>query len=155
LGLSSRGVDFVYYSLSRLPDRGPADAPCPVRRRDLSPSSRPSETRLRRAVVAVANAGGQLRHRGQSYGDRSAARVAHPAAYPFDYYPSGPGGALIIEAPGAAALIGLIELCTGTAFHQIEEAWAKLTGWQRFVGGTLIVVFGGAIAFAGVAALFV
>jgi hypothetical protein len=81
--------------------------------------------------------------------------IAVPDAYPFDRYPAGPGGALIIGAPGAAAIVGRIECSTGLPFHRIEQAWADLSGWQRFFGGTLIVVLGGGVAFAGVAAVLV
>jgi hypothetical protein len=81
--------------------------------------------------------------------------IAVPEAYPFDYYPAGPGGALLIGAPGALALIGLIECMTGMPFHQIEAAWAGLSGWQRFVGGTVIVLVGGAAVFAGVAVVLI
>ena len=74
--------------------------------------------------------------------------IANPDAYPFDYYPAGPGGAVLVGAPGAAAIIGLIELLSGKPFYKVEEAWANLSGVQRFFGGTLIVIVGGAIVFA-------
>ncbi|MGI9271068.1 MAG: hypothetical protein ACR2QT_04790 [Woeseiaceae bacterium] len=28
--------------------------------------------------------------------------IANPSSYPFDYYPKGPGGAILIGAPGGA-----------------------------------------------------
>ena len=81
--------------------------------------------------------------------------IAVPEAYPFAYYPAGIGGALAIGAPGALALVGLIECLSGMPFHQIEAAWAGLSGWQRFFGGTVIVLVGGAAVFAGVAVVLI
>jgi hypothetical protein len=79
--------------------------------------------------------------------------IANPASYPFDYYPAGPGGALIIGAPGGAAIIGLIELLSGKPFYEVEDAWASLGTWQRAFGSVLIVVVGGAVAFTAIAML--
>ena len=79
--------------------------------------------------------------------------IANPEYYPFSVYPAGVGGALAIGAPGALAIIGLIELVSGKPFYQIEEAWAGLSGLQRFVGGTLIVLVGGAVVFTTIAAI--
>lgn len=77
--------------------------------------------------------------------------IANPEAYPFGMYPAGVGGALIIGAPGAGAIIGLIELLSGKPFYEIEEGWANLSGLQRFFGGTLIVLVGGAVVFTALA----
>lgn len=79
--------------------------------------------------------------------------IAVPTQYPFSHYPAGVGGALLIGAPGCAAIVGLIELSTGQPFYKVEEAWAALKWWQKALGGLLIVVFGGAIAFTLVALL--
>lgn len=77
--------------------------------------------------------------------------IASPEYYPFSVYPAGIGGALAIGAPGAGAIIGLIELVSGKPFYQIEEAWAGLSGPQRFIGGMLIVLVGGAVVFTAIA----
>ena len=77
--------------------------------------------------------------------------IANPEQYPFSYYPAGIGGALAIGAPGAGAIIGLIELVSGKPFHKVEESWAELSGLQRFLGGTLIVLVGGAVVFTAIA----
>jgi hypothetical protein len=77
--------------------------------------------------------------------------IANPEHYPFSVYPAGIGGALAIGAPGAGAVIGLIELVSGKPFYQVEEAWAGLSGLQRFLGGTLIVLVGGAVVFTAIA----
>ena len=77
--------------------------------------------------------------------------IANPESYPFSVYPAGIGGALAIGAPGAGAIIGLVELVSGKPFFEIEEAWAELSGVQRFFGGTLIVLVGGAVTFFAVA----
>ena len=79
--------------------------------------------------------------------------IANPEYYPFSVYPAGIGGALAIGAPGAGAIIGLIELVSGKPFHQVEEAWAGLSGPQRFLGGTLIVLVGGAVVFTAIAVI--
>lgn len=79
--------------------------------------------------------------------------IANPDSYPFDYYPTGIGAALLIGAPGAGAIIGLIELTTGQPFYKLEEVWANLKGWQRAFGSILIVVVGGAILFTAIAFL--
>lgn len=77
--------------------------------------------------------------------------IANPESYPLSVYPAGPGGAVVIGAPGAGAIIGLIELVSGQPFYRIEDAWANLSGLQRFLGGTLIVLVGGAVMFAALA----
>lgn len=79
--------------------------------------------------------------------------IANPSSYPFNYYPAGPGGAILIGAPGGGAIIGLIELISGKPFYEIEEAWANLGGWQRAAGSILIVVVGGSVAFTAIAVL--
>ena len=79
--------------------------------------------------------------------------IANPSSYPFDYYPAGPGGALLIGAPGAGAIIGLIELFSDKPFYEVEEAWANLGGLQRALGSIVIVVVGGAVAFTAIAVL--
>jgi hypothetical protein len=78
--------------------------------------------------------------------------IANPESYPFSVYPAGIGGAVAIGAPGAAAIIGLIELVSGKPFYEIEDAWASLSGLQRFFGGTVIVLVGGAVVFTAIAA---
>ncbi len=65
--------------------------------------------------------------------------IANPESYPLQVYPAGLGGALVIGAPGAGAIIGLIELISGKPFYKIEDAWANLSGLQRFFGGALII----------------
>ena len=76
---------------------------------------------------------------------------AFPEHYPFDYHPVGPGAAILIGAPGAFSAVGLIELLSGQPFYKLEEIWQNLKWWQRGIGGTLFVIFGGAIAFSVVA----
>ena len=73
--------------------------------------------------------------------------IAYPASYPFDYYPAGPGGAIVIAAPGGMAFVGLIEMLTGRSFVEIEDAWANLGGLKKFIYGSLLVIFGGVAAF--------
>lgn len=77
--------------------------------------------------------------------------IANPESYPFSVYPAGVGGALAIGTPGAVAIIGLIELVSGKPFYAIEQAWANLSGLQRFFGGTLIVLVGGTVVFTALA----
>ena len=77
--------------------------------------------------------------------------IANPESYPFSVYPAGVGGALAIGAPGAAAIVGLVELASGQPFYRIEEAWANLSGLQRFFGGVAIVLVGGAVVFTALA----
>jgi len=79
--------------------------------------------------------------------------IANPDSYPFSYYPVGIGAAILIAAPGAGAIIGLIELTTGMPFYKLEESWANLKGWQRAIGGTLIVLVGGTVLFTVIALL--
>ncbi len=81
--------------------------------------------------------------------------IANPEHYPFAYDPTGIGGALLIGAPGAGAIIGLIELVSGKPFHKVEESWAELSGLQRFLGGTLIVLVGSAVIFTVIAMVIV
>lgn len=78
--------------------------------------------------------------------------IAVPDAYPFSVYPAGIGGAIAIGSPGVGAMVGLIELLSGKPFYKIEESWARLSGLQRFFGGTLIVVIGSAVVFTAIAA---
>ncbi len=77
--------------------------------------------------------------------------IANPAAYPFTYYPTGIGAALFIGAPGAGAIIGLIELTTGQPFNKIEESWAKMTTTKRTIASIFIILFGGTIMFTMIA----
>lgn len=42
--------------------------------------------------------------------------------------------------PGAVVLVGLSELVGGVPFTQVASKWDSLSGWQRGVLGTLIVV---------------
>jgi len=77
--------------------------------------------------------------------------IANPESYPLSVYPAGLGGALVIGAPGAGALIGLVELISGKPFYKIEDAWANLSGLQRFFGGTAIVLVGGTVVFSAIA----
>jgi hypothetical protein len=58
--------------------------------------------------------------------------------------------AIAAGVPGAYAIIGLIELCTGYSFTRLANAWDDLKGWQRGVLGILIVV----TAFAITAGIF-
>ena len=76
---------------------------------------------------------------------------AYPEYYPFSAHPVGPAAAILIGAPGALSLVGLIEFASGQPFYKLEEIWQQLKWWQRGIWGTLFVVFGGAIAFAIVA----
>jgi hypothetical protein len=74
--------------------------------------------------------------------------ISHPSQYPFKYYPAGPGGALIIGIPGAAAIIGLVEMGTGKPFRELENTWASLSWWKKALLGSVIVIVGGILAFA-------
>ncbi|NNE19419.1 MAG: hypothetical protein HKN10_13165 [Myxococcales bacterium] len=55
------------------------------------------------------------------------------------------GLALIpLALPGAYALVGLLELLTGSSFSELSRRWDALRGWQRGVLGTVVVI----VAFA-------
>lgn len=43
-----------------------------------------------------------------------------------------------LAAPGALALVGLIELVTNAPFTRLAQSWDALRGWQRGVLGLLI-----------------
>ena len=47
---------------------------------------------------------------------------------------------IAMGAPGALALVGLVEAATGTSFTKLEEWWNNLKGWQRFLYGMSIVI---------------
>jgi len=47
---------------------------------------------------------------------------------------------LILAAPGAFGLAGLIQLVTGVPFSQISDFWDNLKGWQRGVIGLFVVI---------------
>ncbi len=80
--------------------------------------------------------------------------ISHPRSYPFGSYPSGPGGAILVGMPGAAAIIGLVELASGRAFRELEATWASLNALKKFFLGLLLILVGGAIAFT-IVGLFV
>ena len=79
--------------------------------------------------------------------------IANPQAYPFAYYPAGIGGAILIGAPGAGVIVGLIELFSGEPFYKVEQAWGQIRGWRKFLASLLIILVGGAIAFTMVGLL--
>lgn len=79
--------------------------------------------------------------------------IANPSTYPFDFYPAGPGGALLIGAPGGLAIIGLLELASGKPFYQLEAAWASLKMWQQALFGFCIIAVAGTGLFVALAYL--
>ena len=58
--------------------------------------------------------------------------------------------AIAAGVPGAFAMVGLFELCSGISFMQVSARWDMLHAWQRGVFGSLIVV----LALALVAGIF-
>jgi hypothetical protein len=54
-------------------------------------------------------------------------------------------------APGAFALVGLVEVTTGMPLTQVSSAWDALAGWQRGVLGILIVALAFVLMMAGIA----
>jgi uncharacterized membrane protein len=44
-----------------------------------------------------------------------------------------------MSLPLAVALIGSIEVVTGSPFQRLADSWMRLRGWQRGVLGTFIV----------------
>ncbi|MBU2709358.1 hypothetical protein KCM76_25405 [Zooshikella marina] len=65
---------------------------------------------------------------------------------------------IVIAAPAAWGLVGLLEMVTSRPFSEMEDWWNGLRGWQRGVLGLLIVVIAfafmmGAIGTAGVLGL--
>jgi hypothetical protein len=52
--------------------------------------------------------------------------------------------------PGVLALIGIIELVTGSPIGQLAHAWDTLKGWQRLVLGLLVAIAFSALIFGGV-----
>lgn len=60
----------------------------------------------------------------------------------------GRGGiAIVAGLPGAFALVGLIELCTGVRFTDLADYWDSLKAWQRGIFGTLVVITAFAVTF--------
>lgn len=45
-----------------------------------------------------------------------------------------------LAVPGAYALIGLLEIITGTPFLEISKKWDSLAGWQRGILGIIVVI---------------
>ncbi|WP_306524323.1 hypothetical protein [Dokdonella sp.] len=54
-----------------------------------------------------------------------------------------------LAIPGAYALMGIVEMVSGTDFFEIAQKWDDLDGWQRGVLGTLVVILAFAALFAG------
>jgi hypothetical protein len=45
-----------------------------------------------------------------------------------------------IGAPGAYALVGILELTTGVPFTQLSTKWDNLKWWQRGILATVVIV---------------
>lgn len=52
--------------------------------------------------------------------------------------------------PGAVALVGLVELCTGMHVTEVASKWNALAGWQRGILGTLVVAVAFVLMLLGV-----
>ena len=52
--------------------------------------------------------------------------------------------------PGAFALVGLVELCTGMRVTEVASGWNALAGWQRGILGTLVVAVAFVLMMLGV-----
>jgi hypothetical protein len=52
--------------------------------------------------------------------------------------------------PGAFALVGLVELCTGMHVAEVASAWNALAGWQRGILGIFIVAVAFVLMMLGV-----
>ncbi|MEM9731180.1 MAG: hypothetical protein AAF997_21580 [Myxococcota bacterium] len=46
----------------------------------------------------------------------------------------------LLALPGAYALVGTLELATGSPFRDLSQRWDELRGWQRGALGTFVVV---------------
>lgn len=55
--------------------------------------------------------------------------------------------------PGAAALVGLIQVVSGVPFGELAIRWESLAGWQRGVLGLIIVLLATGIIFIGMIGL--
>jgi len=55
----------------------------------------------------------------------------------------------LMALPGAYAMVGLIELVSGTPFSQFNDLWMNLKGWQRGVFGTVFLLLVFVAMFAG------
>ena len=56
---------------------------------------------------------------------------------------------IVMGAPGALALIGLVEVATGRSFKRLADRWDELPAWKRGVYGTLVVVAAATLIFGG------
>ena len=54
---------------------------------------------------------------------------------------------IFIALPGVLMMIGLLEMLSATPLQQFTHGWNQLTGWQRGLYGTLIVLVGFMIIF--------
>jgi hypothetical protein len=54
---------------------------------------------------------------------------------------------IAIGTPGAYALVGILELITGTPFTQLSARWDSLKWWQRGVLGTVVIMIALLITF--------
>ncbi|MDJ0653782.1 MAG: hypothetical protein QNJ40_06500 [Xanthomonadales bacterium] len=63
---------------------------------------------------------------------------------------------ITIGAPGALALLGLMELVTGHPFQRLADAWDAMPGWKQAVLGlatvlaAVVIVFGPLLLYAWV-----
>ena len=56
---------------------------------------------------------------------------------------------IVMGAPGALALSGLLEIVTGRSFTGLAADWDELAPWKRGVYGTTIVVAAATLIFGG------
>jgi len=59
------------------------------------------------------------------------------------YLPGDPFMLIPAAVPFVYGCIGVVELLTGRPYQQLADSWMALSGWQRGVIGTLIVLVAG------------
>jgi|GEM_PF-3907398 len=75
--------------------------------------------------------------------------IAHLLANPNQTHVTLPatGGSIMlitVGMPGAAAMVGLVELVTGKPIRELEEVWAGFDWWHKLILGLLFVGVGAA-----------
>ncbi len=56
---------------------------------------------------------------------------------------------IVMGAPGALALLGLLEVVTGRSFRGLAVRWDQLEPWKRGVFGSIIVIAAATVIFGG------
>ena len=54
---------------------------------------------------------------------------------------------IVMGAPGALALLGLLEVVTGRSFKGLAARWDQLEPWKRGVYGTIVVIAAATVIF--------